>query len=145
MLHFHWTCKSTLHTEISMNRANCMLIPMSLDYLNMVPTGSDESQLRTFQGPFQDQISCCKDIYGEVHNADMPKIYHIYVVTFCFLDFGTPHLTLQSMNFGIAGLLAILITCLTSGMDSSTCFWSENKDVSRTILKNYWNWGLFQT
>ena len=27
-------------------------------------------------------------------------------------------------------LLAILIKCLTSGMDSSTCFWSENKDCA---------------
>ena len=37
----------------------------------MVPTGSDESKLRTFQGPSQDQISGYKDFYGEFHNADI--------------------------------------------------------------------------
>ena len=36
---------------------------------NMVPTGSDESKLRTFQGPSQDQISGYKDFYGEFRNA----------------------------------------------------------------------------
>ena len=39
--------------------------------LCMVPTGSDESNLRTFQGPSQDQISGYKDFYGEFHNADI--------------------------------------------------------------------------
>ena len=39
--------------------------------LFMVPTGSDESKLRTFQGPSQDQISGYKDFYGEFHNADI--------------------------------------------------------------------------
>ena len=39
----------------------------------MVPTGSDESKLRTFQGPFQDQISHYKDFHGEFHNADIPN------------------------------------------------------------------------
>ena len=34
----------------------------------MVPTGSDESKLRTFEGPSQDQISGYKDFYGEFHN-----------------------------------------------------------------------------
>ena len=58
----------------------------------MVPTGSDASKLRTFPDPFQDQISCYKDIYGEFHNADIQKIYHIYGVTFRFLAFGTPYL-----------------------------------------------------
>ena len=37
----------------------------------MVPTGSDESNLRTFQGPFQDQISHYKDFYCEFRNADI--------------------------------------------------------------------------
>ena len=37
----------------------------------MVPTSSDESKLRTFQGPSQDQISGYKDFYGEFHNADI--------------------------------------------------------------------------
>ena len=36
----------------------------------MVPTGSDESKLRTSQGRSQDQISGYKDFYGEFHNAD---------------------------------------------------------------------------
>ena len=39
----------------------------------MVPTGSDESKLRTFQGLFQDQISGYKDFYGEFYNADILK------------------------------------------------------------------------
>ena len=43
----------------------------------MVPTGSEESKLRTFQGPFQDQISHHKDFYGEFHNEDIPKPPHI--------------------------------------------------------------------
>ena len=38
---------------------------------SMVPTGSDESKLKTFQGPSQDQISGYKDFYGEFHNADI--------------------------------------------------------------------------
>ena len=37
----------------------------------MVPTDTDESKLRTFQGPSQDQISGYKDFYGEFHNADI--------------------------------------------------------------------------
>ena len=37
----------------------------------MVLTGSDESKLRTFQGPSQDQISGYKDFNGEFHNADI--------------------------------------------------------------------------
>ena len=37
----------------------------------MVPTGSDESKLRTFQEPSQDQISGYKDFHGEFHNADI--------------------------------------------------------------------------
>ena len=48
--------------------------------ISMVPTGSHESKWKTFQGRFQDQISCYKDIHGEFHNADIPEIYHIYVV-----------------------------------------------------------------
>ena len=43
----------------------------------MVPTGSDESKLRTFQGPFQDQISHYKDFYGEFHKANIPNTPHI--------------------------------------------------------------------
>ena len=39
--------------------------------LHMVPTGSDESKLRTFQGPSQDQISGYKDFNGEFYNADI--------------------------------------------------------------------------
>ena len=39
----------------------------------MVLTGSDESKLRTFQGPSQDQISGYKDFHGEFHNADIYK------------------------------------------------------------------------
>ena len=39
----------------------------------MVPTGSDESKLKTFQGHFQDQILHYKDFYGDFHNADIPK------------------------------------------------------------------------
>ena len=39
--------------------------------MDMVPTGSDESKLRTFQGPSQDQISGYKVFYGEFHNADI--------------------------------------------------------------------------
>ena len=42
----------------------------------MVPTGSDESKLRTFQGSFQDQISHYKDFYAEFHNADIPNTPH---------------------------------------------------------------------
>ena len=38
---------------------------------NMVPTGSDESKLWTFQEPSQEQISGYKDFYGEFHNADI--------------------------------------------------------------------------
>ena len=37
--------------------------------MNMVPTGYDESKLRTFQGPSLDQISGYKDFNGEFHNA----------------------------------------------------------------------------
>ena len=59
----------------------------------MVPTGSDESKLRTFQGPFQDQISHYKDFYGEFLTMQIYQIHHIYVVTFCFLAFETSHLT----------------------------------------------------
>ena len=40
-------------------------------YLSMVLTGSDDSKLRTFQGPSQDQISGYKDFYGEFCNADI--------------------------------------------------------------------------
>ena len=43
----------------------------------MVPTGSDESKLRTFQGPFQDQMSHYKDFYVEFHDADIPNTPHI--------------------------------------------------------------------
>ena len=39
----------------------------------MVPTGSDEPKLRTFQGPSQNQISGYKDFHGEFHNADIEK------------------------------------------------------------------------
>ena len=39
----------------------------------MVPTGSNESKLRTFQGPSQDQKSGYKDFHGEFHNADTYK------------------------------------------------------------------------
>ena len=62
--------------------------------LYMVPTGSDASKLRTFPGPFQDQISCYKDIYGEFHNVEKKKknIPHI-CGNFRLLAFGTPHLT----------------------------------------------------
>ena len=42
----------------------------------MVPTGTDESKLRTFQGPSQDQISSYKDFYGEFHNADIYEKTH---------------------------------------------------------------------
>ena len=38
---------------------------------NMVHTGSDESKLRTFQRPPQDQIPGYKDFYGEFQNADI--------------------------------------------------------------------------
>ena len=63
----------------------------------MVPTGSDESKLRTFQGPSKDQISGYKDFYGEFHNADIyikkSHTRYMYVVSFCFLAFQTPHCT----------------------------------------------------
>ena len=42
----------------------------------MVPTASRESKLRTFQGPFQDQTRCFKDLYGKFHNVDMLEIYY---------------------------------------------------------------------
>ena len=45
---------------------------------SMVPTGSDESKLRTFQEPFQDQISHYKDFYGEFHNADIPNTPYMW-------------------------------------------------------------------
>ena len=50
---------------------------ISSTWVNMVPTGSDKSKLRTFQGPFQDQISHYKDFYGEFHNANIPNTPHI--------------------------------------------------------------------
>ena len=56
----------------------------------MVPTSSDESKLKTFQWPSQDQISGYKDFYGELHDANIQKKHTIYVVTFCFFAFGTP-------------------------------------------------------
>ena len=59
-------------------QAQCYEITNTISYLSkvpdnesMVPTGSDESNLRTFQGPSQDQISGYKDFYGEFHNADI--------------------------------------------------------------------------
>ena len=55
----------------------------------MVPTGSDESKLKTFQGPSQDQISGYKDFHGEFHNADIyKKAYHTCgnFLLFSFLD-----------------------------------------------------------
>ena len=56
----------------------------------MVPTGSDESKLRTFQGPFQDQIShyMYKDFYVEFYNADIPNTPHICgnLLLFSFWD-----------------------------------------------------------
>ena len=53
----------------------------------MVPTGSDESKLRTFQGPFQDQISH-KDFYVEFYNADTPNTLHMCgnLLLFSFWD-----------------------------------------------------------
>ena len=55
---------------------------------NMVPTGTDESKLRTFQGPFQDQISHCKDFYVEFHDADIPNTPHVCdnLLLFSFWD-----------------------------------------------------------
>ena len=51
----------------------------------MVPTGADESKLRTFQGPSQDQISGYKDFYGDFHNTDIyKKNQTIYVEIFTF-------------------------------------------------------------
>ena len=79
----------------------------------MVPAGSDESKLRTFQGPIQAQISSYKDFYMEFHNPAIQKIYHIYIVTFLLFSFfeSASHLigyefyilkeNLQSMNFGM--------------------------------------------
>ena len=54
-----------------------IFIEISLNFVPMVPTGSDELKLRTLQGPFQDQISHYKDFYDEFHNADIPNTPHI--------------------------------------------------------------------
>ena len=43
----------------------------------MVPTGSDESKLRTFQGPYQDQISGYKDFTVNFTMQIYKKPYHI--------------------------------------------------------------------
>ena len=59
----------------------------------MVPTYSDGSKLRIFQGPHQDQISFNMDFYGEFHNANELDILHIYLATCCWQDFGTQHLS----------------------------------------------------
>ena len=82
----------------------------------MVPTGSDESKLRTFQGPFQDQISHYKDFYGEFHNADIPNTPHLCgkCLLFSFWDiisdligylFYILEENWQNVHFGIGCLL----------------------------------------
>ena len=83
---------------------------------DMVPTGSDEWKLRTFQGPFQDQISHYKDFYGEFHNANIPNIPHICgnFLLFSFLDITSDLIgylfyilkeSWQNVHFGIGCLL----------------------------------------
>ena len=61
--------------------------PLVTPYI-MVPTGSDESKLRTFEGLFQDQILHYKDFNGELQNADIPNTPHIcgYFLLFSFWD-----------------------------------------------------------
>ena len=82
----------------------------------MVPTGSDESKLRTFQGPFQDQISHYKDFYGEFHNANIPNTPHICgnFLLFSFWDITSDLIgylfyilkeSWQNVHFGIGCLL----------------------------------------
>ena len=82
----------------------------------MVPTCSDETKLRTFQGPFQDQISHIKDFYGDFHNADIPNIPHICgnILLFSFWDITSDVIgylfyileeNLQNVHFGICCLL----------------------------------------
>ena len=99
----------------------------------MVPTGSDESKLRTFQGPFQDQISHDKDFYSEFHNADIhvPNTQHICGNFLLFLSFWdiTSDLTgymfhilkknWQNVHFGIDCLLKVeyLIICIICDTD----------------------------
>ena len=82
-------------------------------YKSMVPTGSDESKLRTFQGPFQDQISHYKDFYGEFHNADIPNTPHICgnFLLFSFWDISSDligylfYILKEDVHFGIGCLL----------------------------------------
>ena len=82
----------------------------------MVPTGSDESKLRTFQGPFQDQISHYKDFYVEFYNADIPNTPHICgnLLLFSFWDITSDLIgylfyilkeNWQNVHFGIGCLL----------------------------------------
>ena len=81
VIHYLRTNKN-IHLHVSL-LGILIKIPMILNFFSqadiycMVPTGSDESKLRTFQGPFQDQISHYKDFYGEFHNANIPNTPHI--------------------------------------------------------------------
>ena len=88
----------------------------SFHLIHMVPTGSDESKLRTFQGPFQDQISHYKDFYGEFHNANIPNTPHICgnFLLFSFWDITSDLIgylfyilkeSWQNVHFGIGCLL----------------------------------------
>ena len=67
-----------IRMEMTSMEGNFFMIFLPPD---MVPTDSDGSNIRTFQGPSQDQISCYKDFYNDFHNANVPKLYHVYVVT----------------------------------------------------------------
>ena len=102
----------------------CLFIIVTWWYICMVPTGSDESKLRTFQGPFQDQISHYKDFYYEFHNADIPNTPHISG-NFLLLGHHTWIDWISVLYFGgkLAKcafwyrLLAKLIKCFISGID----------------------------
>ena len=47
-----------------------------VSHMVSVPTGSGESKLGTFQGPFLDQTRYFKDPYEKFHDADMLKMYY---------------------------------------------------------------------
>ena len=51
--------------------------------VHRVPTALHDSKLTTFQGPFQDQSRCFKDLYGKFHNSDMLKIYYLVYEEIC--------------------------------------------------------------
>ena len=122
---------------------------------HMVRTGPDESKLRTFQGPFQDQISHYKDFYGEFHNADIPNAPHICgnFLLFSFWDITSDligHLfnilkeNWQNVDFGIGCLLNLQNVLHQASVHQPAFdkkirtfpgpFWriTETKDFSRT-------------